>query len=207
MEDGYRHYINIWRREKKMGKEREKTLTVVKKITRGFFWLGYYWFARHLPRNYVKYSLGSKKIRAFVCKRLFKKFGANVGIAPKVIFTNMSQSEIGDNSGIGLNSSVGTVKIGRNVMIGEDLLAISQNHDFSDTTVPMNSQGWTEDRPIVIEDDVWVGSRVTILPGVKVGTGSIIGAGSVVTKNVEPYAVVAGNPARKIRSRLDAVDR
>ena len=54
----------------------------------------------------------------------------------------------------------------------------------------------------MIGNDIWIGARVTILPGVHVGDGSIIGAGAVVTKDVEPYSIVAGNPAKKIGSRL-----
>jgi maltose O-acetyltransferase len=98
-------------------------------------------------------------------------------------------------------SYVGTVKIGRDVMIGEELIAISRNHEFSSTETPMRTQGFQKDQPITIEDDVWIGTRVTILPGVIVGKGSIVGAGSVVTKNVPPYAIVAGNPAKLIRKR------
>jgi maltose O-acetyltransferase len=65
----------------------------------------------------------------------------------------------------------------------------------------MVEQGYEGTRPIVIEDDVWIGARVTILGGVNIGTGAVIGAGSVVTKNVPPYAIVAGNPAKLIRYR------
>ena len=61
-----------------------------------------------------------------------------------------------------------------------------------------------EPRPITIGNDVWIGSRVIILPGVHVGDGSVIGAGSVVTKDVEPYSIVAGNPARLIRKRVES---
>lgn len=171
-------------------------------IKRGIFWLAYYLFARHLPRSYVQYSFGSRAIRAFVLRRLFKKFGKNVNIEPKVIFSNLSESEIGDNSGIGMYSYIGTVKIGCDVMIGEELIAISKNHEFSDINIPMWKQGWQLDRPIIIEDDVWIGSRVTILPGVKIGKGVIVGAGSVVTKDVAPYTIVGGNPAREIRKRV-----
>jgi maltose O-acetyltransferase len=154
-----------------------------------------------LPRSHVRYSFGSRAIRAFVLKRLFKSFGNKVNIEPKVIFYNLSESEIGDYSGIGMYSYVGTVKIGRDVMIGEELIAISRNHEFSSTETPMRTQGFQKDQPITIEDDVWIGTRVTILPGVIVGKGSIVGAGSVVTKNVPPYAIVAGNPAKLIRKR------
>ena len=60
---------------------------------------------------------------------------------------------------------------------------------------------FSEPKPVVIEDDVWIGGRVTILPGVHIATGSIIGAGSVVTKNVEPYTIVGGNPAHFLKKR------
>ena len=171
------------------------------KIGRCLFWSLYYLLARHLPRSYVRYSLGSRAMRAFILKRLFKSFGNKVNIEPKVIFFNLSESEIGDYSGIGMYSYVGTIKIGRDVMIGEELTAISRNHEFSRTDIPMRLQGFQKDQPITIEDDVWIGSRVIILPGVVIGKGAIVGAGSIVTKDVAPYSIVAGNPARLIRYR------
>ncbi len=178
-----------------------KAVTFLKKIYRGIFWLLYYVFARHLPRSQVKYSFGSRAIRSVVLKRLLKKFGRKVNIEPKVFFYNMSESEIGDYSGIGMYSQIGTVHIGKDVMVGEGLIALSRNHEFGNTEIPMRLQGFQKDQPIIIADDVWIGSRVIILPGVKIGTGSIIGAGSVVTKDVPPYAIAAGNPAKIIRSR------
>lgn len=176
-------------------------MNVQETINRGLMWSLYYLFARHLPRSFVKYSFGSRAVRSFILKKLFKKFGENVNIEPKVFFFNMSESEIGDNSGIGMNSFIGTVKIGRDVMIGEGLVAITRNHEFRRTDVPMRIQGFQKDQPVIIEDDVWIGTRVTILPGIKVARGSIIGAGSVVTKEVLPYTIVAGNPAKLIRKR------
>lgn len=170
-------------------------------IRRPIFWLTYNLLARHLPRSSTPYSLGSRIIRAFVCKQLFEEFGSNVTIEPNVIFYNMSNSKIGDCSGIGMNSYIGLVKIGKNVMIGPELFAISINHEFKDINVPMAKQGKRKDQPIIIEDDVWIGARVIILPGITIGTGSIIGAGSVVTKNVAPFSIVAGNPATVIRIR------
>lgn len=170
-------------------------------IKRTIFWLLYYLFARHLPLSYARYSLGSRATRAFICKRLFIKFGKKVNIEPNVIFYNISQSEIGDYSGIGMRSYIGTVKIGANVMIAPELIAITRNHEFRDTEIPMIKQGKQEDRPIIIEDDVWIGARVIILPGITIGTGVVIGAGSVVTKDVSPYSILAGNPAIVIGSR------
>lgn len=176
-------------------------MTAPETVLRGFFWLTYYLCARHLPRSHVKYSLGARAIRSFLLKRLFKKFGRKVNIEPKVIFLNLSECEIGDYSGIGMHSYIGTVKIGHDVMIGEELIAISRNHAFGSRELPMRLQGFQQDRPITIEDDVWIGTRVTLLPGVNIGRGAIIGAGSVVTKNVPPFTVVAGNPARPVKSR------
>lgn len=132
---------------------------------------------------------------------MFRSFGKNVDIGPKIEFFNVRNSEIGDNSGIGAYSALGTVKIGNYVMMGSDCLIISRNHRFDDLSTPMCQQGFQEDNPVVIEDDVWIGSRVIILPGVRVGRGSIIGAGAVVTENVEPFTIVGGNPARVIGRR------
>lgn len=173
----------------------------LEKVKRGIFWLFYNLVARHLPGSLTLYSFGSGRIRAFILKRLFRKFGKNVNIEPKVIFYNMSESEIGNNSGIGIGSFVGLVTIGCDVMIGEQFMAVSQNHEFSDVTIPMRLQGLQKNKRITIEDDVWIGSRVTLLPGVTIGKGAVVGAGSVVTKSVPPCSIVGGNPAREIGKR------
>lgn len=88
----------------------------------------------------------------------------------------------------------GGITIGNDVFIGPKVNLITINHDPD----PDNRSA-TYGRPIVIEDKVWIGINATILPGVKIGYGAIIGAGSVVTKDVEPMTIVAGNPARVIK--------
>ncbi|MCA9936785.1 MAG: hypothetical protein KC415_22775 [Anaerolineales bacterium] len=77
---------------------------------------------------------------------------------------------------------------------------ITRKHGFADVQRPISEQGYTN-APIVIEDDVWIGFQAVILPGVTVGKGSIIGAGAVVTKDVPPYSIMGGVPARLIRQR------
>ena len=77
---------------------------------------------------------------------------------------------------------------------------IPSNHNYARTDIPIYRQGETS-KGIVIEDDVWIGARVTILDGVRVGGGSIIAAGAVVSKDVEPFSVVGGVPARVLKSR------
>lgn len=160
----------------------------------------YNFVGKHMPLSDGKFSLGSKKVRAFCGKLILKQCGKNVNIERGAQFS--SEVSLGDNSGIGINAQIPAhVTIGNNVMMGPYCMMFTSNHNIDDLTVPMCQQGATEPQPIVIEDDVWIGARVIILPGVRVGTGSVIGAGSVVTRDVEPYSIVGGNPAKLIRKR------
>jgi maltose O-acetyltransferase len=96
----------------------------------------------------------------------------------------------------------GTITIGADVMMGPDVVILTTNHIFENTDIPMDQQGIANELPVTIEDDVWIGTRVIILPGRHIGRGSIIGAGSVVTKDIPPFAIVGGNPAKVIRYRI-----
>lgn len=162
----------------------------------------YQLLAKYLPRSTSPISLWSKEIRYFVCKRLLKKVGQNVNIESRVNFIEMSETIIGDHSGIGHGSFVGLATIGRDVMMADDVMIISGNHHFDRIDIPMWKQGG-EDRKVVIEDDVWIGARVIILPGRRVGRGAVLGAGAVITKDVAPYSIVGGNPARVIGRRSE----
>jgi len=73
---------------------------------------------------------------------------------------------------------------------------------FDRIDIPINQQGSTEEKPIEIGNDVWIGTRVIILPGVKIGDHSIIGAGAVVTKSFPPYSIIGGVPAKLIKKRI-----
>lgn len=168
-----------------------------------FWWIFYNLFAKYLPgSNLPCFGFIFKKIRAVSGKKLLKSCGKNVNIEPGVIFLNAKDSEIGHNSGLGRNSRLDTFKIGNNVMMATDVVFISHSHQFIDIEKPMCEQGFTEDKPIIIEDDVWIGTRVIILPGKKIGRGAILGAGSVITKDVNPFAIVGGNPAKVIKMRV-----
>jgi len=109
--------------------------------------------------------------------------------------------EIGNNSVIGVNCFLaGKVSIGENVMIGPNVSIPGSSHNFSKTDIPMIHQSDIV-KGTCIEDDVWIGANSVILDGVTIGKGSIVAAGSVVTKNVLEYSIVAGVPAKLIRKR------
>lgn len=164
----------------------------------------YMFFAKYLPKS-VNPVVGpiSKKIRALCAKLIFKKVGRNVNLENQAYFGNGFEIEIGDNSGIGKRCRIpSNIKIGRNVMMAEEVIILNQNHQFKDASVPLNMQGYQVKTQLEIGDDVWVGTRVIILPQVRrIGSGAIIGAGSVVTRDVDAMAIVAGNPARLIKKR------
>lgn len=141
-----------------------------------------------------------KRARAIAFNMFTGNKGLNINIQRKAIFA--SDVVLGNNSGIGQNCIVGkSTKIGENVMMGQDVMIYTRNHKSSNVSLPMKQQGFDQVRGVTIGDDVWIGSRVIILPGVIVGNGSILGAGSVISKDVEPYSVVVGNPGRKVKDR------
>jgi acetyltransferase-like isoleucine patch superfamily enzyme len=130
----------------------------------------------------------------------FKEKGSNVRIHFPLKIEGKHNVSIGNNSGIGTFCHIwgaGGVKIGNDVMIAAHCCITSQGHDIS-------SEKLCEKiicKKIVIEDDVWLGYNVIVLPGVTIGKGSVIGAGSVVTSNIPPYSIAVGNPARVIKKR------
>ena len=94
----------------------------------------------------------------------------------------------------------GPLTIGDNCAVAAHVVFASVGHGYERTDMPMVEQPVLK-KEIVLEDDVWVGANAVIIQGVRIGTGSIVGAGAVVTKDVPPYSVVGGTPARVIRSR------
>ena len=108
---------------------------------------------------------------------------------------------IGDNTFISQNVVIsGNVKIGDNVLIAGYVSIIDANHNFDDITKNINEQGGNK-LPIVIGNDVWIGTHSIILQGVKIGDHSIIGANTTITKDIEPYSIVIGPKAEVIKRR------
>lgn len=110
--------------------------------------------------------------------------------------------EIGAHTGIGENTivnAVNSVTIGERVMVAAGCHITDADHEMKGRG-PMQTQG-RRAQPVVIEDEAWLGTGVTITAGVRIGRGAVVGAGAVVTRSVEPFQIVAGVPARVIGSR------
>lgn len=153
---------------------------------------------------------------------IYGKIGARTYISPLCSIRNHKNISLGNNCQIdsfvvlwptkleiGCNSQInpgtaiyGDVSIGDNVMIAPNCMIAGGNHNFKDVNIPMIFQGSNE-KGIVIDDDVWIGANSVLVDGVRIGKGAVIASGSVVVKDVDEYAVVAGVPAVKIKSRLE----
>ncbi len=113
--------------------------------------------------------------------------------------------EIGQSTYVGhrcLLYGHGGIRVGQDVLMANDVQVICGDHTFARRDVPIRAQP-TVERPIVIEDDVWLGASVIVLGGVTVGRGSVVGAGTVVTQDLPPYSIARGVPARVVGMRGD----
>jgi len=135
------------------------------------------------------------------------KIDKTAEIKAYVIITTFAKPiEIGENSQINPFTVIyggSSVIIGKDVMIAPHCMIAAGNHDYKQTEKPMRFAGNLTKGPIIIEDDVWIGANCTITDGVKIGKGAIIGANSLVNKDVQPYDIVGGVPAKKISNRLE----
>ena len=162
----------------------------------------YHMFARYLPNDYWPMGRVWRSMRSVAGKLILDRCGEHVNIKRGAIFHHTC--ELGNNSDIGVDARLhGRVIIGDYVMMGPNVVAYTRNHKFEDLNQPIMKQGATDEAPIRIEDDVWIGDGSLILPGVVLGSHSVVAARSVFTKDVLPFSVVAGVPARVVRDRRD----
>jgi len=161
----------------------------------------YYIIGNNLPDNMFPGGQIFSNIRCYFLKHMLKKFGKGNRVGSDVYFGGGEDVEIGNYCQINKGARLVNIKVGDYVMIAPDSVFLFQMHNSDRTDVPMAKQGKTIQKQSIIGDDVWVGQRAIILPGITIGHGAIIGAGSVVTKDVPPYAVVGGVPAKVIKYR------
>jgi maltose O-acetyltransferase len=150
--------------------------------------------------NVIIFSIAS--VRTVFWRLFLHHIGSGSFIREGVLITHPSSVDIGKDVYIGRYCELdgfGGLAIGNDVHIAPFCAIYSSNHKFDGSTL-IRKQGYVGEK-VVIEDDVWIGTHVVILSGVTVHTGAVIGAGSVVTKDVPPNAVVAGVPAKVLKYR------
>lgn len=172
------------------------------KLKRLFFMIMYYGFTRHLPEHSYPRGMIFCKLRGMTARPLLRHCGKDVAINRGAHFGKGTKLSLGDESSLGINARiVGDVVISRWVGMAHNVFITASNRDFSRTDIPLVHQPLRPDAQVVIEEDVFIGSDVTILPGVRVATGNVIGASAVVPRNTPPWAVISGNPAKVVKWR------
>lgn len=142
-------------------------------------------------------------IRYILIKSIAENCGENVSIHPGVYILSPENITIGDNVSIHPMSYIdatGGISIGSDVSIAHGTTILSSTHSYGNKSIPIKDQRIKLERT-VIEDNIWIGSKATILCGIAIGHGSIIGASSVITKNVLPDSIMVGIPGKKIKNR------
>ena len=149
--------------------------------------------------NNIVNLVPSHIFRLFFYKTFMKfKIGSKSSILMRCMFDSKGGFELGEGSVINANCRIDTrggIKIGNGVSISADVIILTADHDMDDD----NFKGRTA--PVEISDNVWIGTRAMILPGVTIGKGAVVASGAIVTKDVPDYTVVGGVPAKVIRKR------
>lgn len=166
----------------------------------------------YTPRGARRFFLGATRgvgtqlgmvSRYCVLRSIADLCGDNVSIGSGVYLLAPEHLTIGANVSIHpmcYLDATGGIKIGDDVSIAHGVTIMSTTHETSDIGVPIKDQG-IDRRRTVIEDNVWIGAKATVLAGITIHSGAIVAAGAVVTRDVPSYAIVAGVPARKLRTR------
>ncbi|RZK27009.1 MAG: acyltransferase [Flavobacterium sp.] len=147
------------------------------------------------------------KLLMYTLRPLFKKCGKNVTFTPTDRFS-FSTISLGDDVFIGPGanfSAIKSIEIGNKVMFGPNVTIMGGDHNTSvvgEYMFDIEDKLPENDLPVIIKDDVWVGTGAIILKGITIGTGSIIAAGALVTRNVEEYSIYGGIPAKFIKKRF-----
>ncbi|MEN5088381.1 acyltransferase [Sphingobacterium faecium] len=162
------------------------------------------WYVRMLQFLYVKRGRGSV-IYNSVRRDLVPFRQCSIGMRSvvesfSVLNNAVGDLHIGDHTRIGIgNTIIGPVTIGHQVNIGQHVLISGLNHRYEDVQISIAEQGVSV-APVTIADDVWIGGNVVILAGIRIGQHAVIGAGSVVTRDVPAYSVALGNPAKVVKT-------
>lgn len=157
------------------------------------------------------YKLYFKKSGKRLCKKKFKHFGEGAEYRPGAYAFTCSNISIGKNVVIRPTTMLfadprdngAGITIGDDVLLGSGVHFYVANHRFTDKSKAIIYQGHPESQPILVKKGAWIGANAVILPGVTIGINAVIGAGSIVTKDIADYCIAVGNPARIIKNLND----
>jgi len=162
----------------------------------------YYAIAQHFPTQPQPGWKFGYALRRWLLKRILDQCGDEVVVKQHCYIGRGQGLAVGHRSQLGHGARIGpSVTIGDDVLMGPDVVIMTTAHQFDDPATPIRLQGHLPVRAVTIGNDVWIGTRVVILPGITIGDGAVVGAGSIVTRDVPPLTIVAGNPARVLRRR------
>ncbi len=169
----------------------------IKSVLKHFLEVYFGFLLRYLP------GIEGLFLRGLFYRLLLKSCGKGFLLWPSVYMVFSERISVGDhvsvNTGVHIDGQ-GGLTMGSYIMIGPNCAIVTAGHGFKRTDIPMVQQPF-EYGPIVIEDDVWIGSNAVISPGVRIGRGSIIASGAVVVKDVPPFSVYGGVPAKLLWTR------
>jgi acetyltransferase-like isoleucine patch superfamily enzyme len=166
------------------------------------FWLTEKRIGPDMPLTHWMLQFPSTGFR--LAKSKLRTFGEGSSLRPYCILVRTDRIDIGKRVVIRANTIImandlASIRIGNDVLIGSGAHFYASNHRFDQRDTLIADQGHSPSEDIVVEDDVWIGANAIILPGVRVGRHSVVAAGSVVVKSIEPFSLYAGVPARKIK--------
>ncbi|KGJ90200.1 hypothetical protein ND16A_2050 [Thalassotalea sp. ND16A] len=166
----------------------------------------YYLFISKLPNT--KFVQFGNKVRVWYVSKVLKlmPFHSKAIFEDGIYISDGKNLTIGKHCEINENVFIQGANIGNYVLIAPNVSILNDTHQFQSTEIPIVDQGMSAKDNPEIGDDVWIGRSATILKGITIGKGAIIGAGAVVTKDVAPYTVVGGVPAKIISKRKQAND-
>lgn len=164
---------------------------------------------RFFAGMFIYYRRVIRRIRMIILKPAFKGYGRNFIFDPDGLYTYQT-IEVGDDVYIGpgacLQASGSGIRMGNKVLLGPNVIIRGGNHNTSvagQFMFDVKEKRPEDDQMVVIEDDVWIATGVIILKGVTVGRGAIVAAGALVTRDVPPYGIAVGVPAKTRKFRFD----
>lgn len=174
----------------------------MRKLVRAICYVGYYGFAFYLPENQWVGGALWNAIRVFFARGLLRECGKNVHIDRRVNFGKGDLLSLKDHSGLGAHCKlIGDITMEEHTATSFGCFITAYGREMSRTDIHIVYQGKVPDDPVVFHEGAILFANVIVLPGVHLGAGSVTGAAAVVTRDVPPYCIVAGNPAKVVKWR------